>query len=208
MTIKPNTVTDTEADIANQIVKRKSNGKNSPVIGNNGYDLDDSPESKSLVRRIHEATLEAYRMPKVKSDIELIDRLDNYFERCAQKEIKPTVEELCLYCGYTVQGFWDIEHGRSGGFSPATSEIIKKAKVYLSTFDAGLLVEGKLNPVSYIFRAKNYYGMKDVQDVILTPNNPLGPGSDPATIQKQIDSLPEATIDVSDYAAEVPPGRL
>ena len=27
-----------------------------------------------------------------------------------------------------------------------------------------------MNPVAYIFRAKNYYGMTDQQELVLTPN--------------------------------------
>jgi hypothetical protein len=37
-----------------------------------------------------------------------------------------------------------------------------------------LVAEGKIPQVTYIFRAKNYYGMRDQQEVVLTPNNPLG----------------------------------
>lgn len=191
MVVKPTTISDAESNIAEQVVKRKSNGKNSPVIGNNGYDLD-KPESAGLVSKLLTEALEAYRMPPVKSDEELLDRLDQYFERCATRDIKPTVEEMCLYTGYSIKTVWDWEVGNRGGFTAHTAEIIKKSKGYMATFDAKLLIEGKLNPVSYIFRAKNYYGMKDVQDVVLTPNNPLGQDADPATIRKQIEALPEA----------------
>lgn len=186
---------DTNEQVVEHIAKRRGNGANSPVIGNNGYDIQ-GEEGKSFVGRILRETLEAYRMPKVRSDDELLNRLDDYFERCASRDIKPTVEEMCVYTGYTIQGIWDIENGRSGGFSAKTSEIIKKAKNYMSIFDARLLIEGKLNPVSYIFRAKNYYGMKDVQDVVLTPNNPLGSDADPATITERYkQALPPPTID-------------
>lgn len=189
------TSSDANEQVVEHIAKRKSNGANSPVIGSNGYDIQ-GEEGKSLVGRILRETLEAYRMPKVNSDNELIERLDAYFIRCAEKDIKPTVEEMCLYCGYSYKTVWDWEVGNRGGFTTMTADIIKKAKQYLSTFDARMLVEGKLNPVSYIFRAKNYYGMKDVQDVVLTPNNPLGSDADPATItEKYKQALPPATID-------------
>jgi hypothetical protein len=58
-----------------------------------------------------------------------------------------------------------------------------------------MVTEGKINPVVYIFRAKNFFGMKDVQDYILTPNQPLGSNGDPATMaQKYQNALPETTI--------------
>ena len=56
-----------------------------------------------------------------------------------------------------------------------------------------MVTEGKINPVVYIFRAKNYFGMKDQQDLVLTPNNPLGQDIPPEQIaEKYIEALPEA----------------
>lgn len=49
-----------------------------------------------------------------------------------------------------------------------------------------MVTEGKINPVVYIFRAKNYFGMKDQQDITITPQMPLGTDSDPAELQKRI----------------------
>ena len=56
---------------------------------------------------------------------------------------------------------------------PARRNLIKKAKEFLASFDAQLVQEGKVNPTTYIFRAKNYFGLKDQQEYVLTPNNPL-----------------------------------
>lgn len=49
-----------------------------------------------------------------------------------------------------------------------------------------MATEGKINPVTYIFRAKNYFGMRDQQEYVLTPNNPLGDTSNPNDIQRRI----------------------
>ena len=48
-------------------------------------------------------------------------------------------------------------------------KVIKKAKETLACFDAGLVAAGKMNPVPYIFRAKNYYGMTDQQQLVIEP---------------------------------------
>ena len=48
--------------------------------------------------------------------------------------------------------------------------VIKKAKYFCKTFDAKMVISGKLNFLAYCFRAKNYYGMVDKQEVVLTPN--------------------------------------
>jgi hypothetical protein len=61
--------------------------------------------------------------------------------------------------------------------------MIKKAKDLIAAYDANLVAEGKLNPVTYIFRSKNYYGMKDQQEHVITPNNPLGDAASPEEIR-------------------------
>lgn len=127
-------------------------------------------EDKALVRKLLTEVVVAGKQPRVKSDEELQERLSTYFLMCAESGQIPTVEEMCLYTGYSSQTCWDWETGRNKGFSPETSYIIKKAKEMLKTFDAKLVIAGKLNFLAYCFRAKNYYGMSDKQEYVITPN--------------------------------------
>ena len=43
---------------------------------------------------------------------------------------------------------------------------------------------GKINPVSGIFLMKNNFGYADKQEVIVTPNNPLGDTKDTKELQE------------------------
>ena len=77
--------------------------------------------------------------------------------------------------------------------------MIKKAKEILASLDAELVSRGKIPQITYIFRAKNFFGMKDVQDYILTPNNPSAPTLTQRLWRKKYQSaLPGATIEVKD----------
>ena len=134
------------------------------------------------------AVSRAFEEP-VKNDDELCDRLNWFFDTCRQTNQLPTVEKMCLAIGYDRTTVFDWESGRSGGFSCVTSNIIKKAKNLIASLDAELAQEGKIQPVVYMFRAKNYYGMKDQQDVVVTPN-PVGNYQDPATIEAKYAELP------------------
>ena len=58
----------------------------------------------------------------------------------------------------------------------------------MAAFDADLVMENKVNPTGYIFRAKNYYGMKDVQDHVISAADPLGDKEDPEAIRKRLES--------------------
>lgn len=87
--------------------------------------------------------------------------------------------------GYAISTVKDWESGRHKGFSPETASIIKKAKGFMQTFDAKLVVSGKLNFLAYCFRAKNYYGMVDKQEMVLTPNQPQIEGLTPEQLQQK-----------------------
>jgi hypothetical protein len=105
---------------------------------------------------------------------------------------------MCLALGYARETIWKWETGREGS-TPFRSNIIKKAKELIAAYDANLVAEGKLNQVTYIFRSKNYYGMKDQQEHVITPNNPLGDASSPEEIKKRLnEGIPEDIIDTDD----------
>lgn len=142
-------------------------------------------EDRALVSKLLTETLVEYKKEKVKSDEELIYRLDDYFKRCAETGQIPTVEEMAMSTGYTQSTVWDWENGRNKGFSGSTSEIIKKAKDILKTFDAKLVISGKLNFLAYCFRAKNYYGMVDKKEYVVTPNVQQDNDYDPDSIRER-----------------------
>lgn len=130
----------------------------------------ETAEDRALVSQLLTEVLVEYKQPKVQSDEELAERLNDYFVRCANRGQVPTVEEMCMSTGYAYSTIYDWEVGRRNGFSSETANIIKKAKDMLKTFDAKLVISGKLNFLAYCFRAKNYYGMVDKQEMVVTPN--------------------------------------
>lgn len=142
-------------------------------------------EDRALVSKLLTEVLTEYRQTKVKSDEELKERLSDYFARCAMNGQTPTVEEMAMCTGYTYDTVYDWETGRNHGFSPETSDIIKKSKNFMRTFDAKLVISGKMNFLAYCFRAKNYYGMVDKQEMVFTPNTTLGEQLSPEQLQKK-----------------------
>ena len=124
-----------------------------------------------------------------KTEDELCERLNWFFQTCQETNQLPTVEKMCLALGMPSSTVFDWETGRTRGLGSATSDILKKAKNIIQSLDAELAQEGKIQPVVYMFRAKNYYGMKDQQDVVVTPN-PVGNYQDPATIEAKYAELP------------------
>lgn len=192
---KPLAEQEVGQQIAEQEVKKLKGRGGTNNFGFNKKELVKNEEDRNLVKKLLAETITAYHMPKVKSDEELAQRLSDYFGHCAEVGQIPTVEEMSLYTGYSSATIWDWEVGRNKGFSNSTSAIIKKAKEFLKSFDAKLAISGKLNFLTYCFRAKNYYGLTDKQEFVLTPNAQLNP-SDPAQLSQKYDTvLPEPIED-------------
>ena len=93
---------------------------------------------------------------------------------------------MALALGTIRQTLWEWEQGSKG---PVRRDMVKKAKEILAGIDAKLVSQGKIPQVTYIFRAKNFFGMRDQQEVVLTPNNPLGDTQNAEQLrQKYIDA--------------------
>lgn len=129
----------------------------------------ETDEGRAAVRTALSEVLVSYKQPRVTSDEEMLDRIAAYFSACVERGSHPVIEELCLYLGYTYHGIYDIETGKRKGFSANTAKIIKKAKFVVQTLDAKLATSGHLNFLAYCFRAKNYYGMADKVEHVITP---------------------------------------
>lgn len=119
--------------------------------------------------------IEAKTMPKVQSLEELAERFNQYFIRCAEQGIYPSIEEMYGYTGFA--GI-TIKHWMDGiknpPFGERTKDVINNAKDYIQIFDTKMVIAGKLDFLTYCFRAKNFYGLSDKQEVVVTPNNPMG----------------------------------
>ena len=157
-------------------------------------------EKKENIQRIIAESIQYWgrRQPKTNEDV--AECLNNYFLQCYETGQIPTVEDMCLALGVTRQSVNRWEHGIQ--CDAERTEMIQKAKEILAAIDAKLVTEGKILPVTYIFRAKNYHGMRDQQETIITPNNPLGDTLDNDRLaQKYL----ENTYGISDNQPELPP---
>lgn len=164
------------------IVKKKRGSKSPSVEANTTATRED-------IKEITTNVLFWYGRKCVKTDEECAARLNEYFERINQTGEIPTVEKMCLALGTVRQVVWQWENGQ--GCSQNRTDMIKKAKEILAALDAELVSRGKIPQVTYIFRAKNFFGMKDQTDLVVAPANPLGDISDAETIKNKYAELPE-----------------
>ena len=138
-------------------------------------------------------SMRLYDLPKcnLKSVEDVTQRIADYFAICAEDDMKPSVAGLALAMDITKEYLWEIRVGRKGK-NPDVADTIKKAMKLLDLQMVDYMQNGKINPVSGIFLMKNNFGYADKQEVIVTPNNPLGDTKDTKELEERyIESVVE-----------------
>lgn len=162
---------DSLTDVGEEIVKRKGNGKNSPVIGNNGMMTQPGDNTKFL-----NLNIELMSMPNIDlNDVEQVNqRIKDYFVLYANYDMKPTVAGLGMALGLDRRRLWEIKtdnyrHDKPN-LPPAVADSIKKAYFLMENLWESYMNSGKINPVSGIFLGKNNFGYQDKTEYVVTPN--------------------------------------
>ncbi len=173
--------------------KTKINSVTEPVNSKEtrGGKRSNTPSLSSISDPINAKLLEHafkyWNVPTAKTDEEIAQRVEFYFNDCYKNQLKPTIEGCALAIGVTTQTFhkWSENEVK---LELDRYDIAKRIRQLLADFDANLLVNGKLNPVAYIFRAKNYYGMKDQTESVVKHENNLGETKSADELLKVIDA--------------------
>lgn len=162
---------DSLTDVGEEIVKRKGNGKNSPVIGNNGMMTQPGDNTKFL-----NLNIELMNMPSIDlNDVEQVNqRIKDYFVLYANYDMKPTVAGLGMALGLDRRRLWEIKtdsyrHDKPN-LPPQVADSIKKAYYLMENLWESYMNSGKINPVSGIFLGKNNFGYQDKTEYVVTPN--------------------------------------
>ena len=157
------------------ITKKPWKDRNSPMIGNNGLNLEAGDNTKILG-----VNIKLFNMSKVDlHDPDAVaERLTEFFMLYAENDMKPTVAGMALALnGHSRQWLWAVcnnqpvnGQGDMCAVPPATSDAIKKARFLLENLWESYMSSGKVNPVAGIFLGKNNFGYQDKTEYVLTPN--------------------------------------
>ena len=91
--------------------------------------------------------------------------------------------------GTTFQTLFDWENGsRDAALGSICSDTIKKAKGIIAQYDELMALEGLDNPVLYMFRSKNFFGLSDKQEITVTPRQAIEATQAPDQIAAQIEA--------------------
>ena len=132
------------------------------------YDVNKEIMTRVLKENIQWA--DRVRFPVIRTPEECAERLNFFFDWCAKTGEYPTMEKLYLALGAYPQKIREWENQGTMGYEIA--EMLKTARQILAAVDAELAVTNSMPQILYIFRAKNYYGLKDVSTTERLSNIP------------------------------------
>lgn len=112
-----------------------------------------------FVAEVVQSLRELNEMGKPKTDEEVKDRIDKYFEFCQRTGNRPGIESLCmaLHISRTTLFHWNA----GVNCSAYRQEIINNAKGFIASFLEQVVMRGRISPPSGIFLMKNWLNYKD-----------------------------------------------
>ena len=161
-------------EVVKDIIPKSKGGKNSPVIGDNGLNVDPNDNTKYLM-----VSLELANLPEIdmKDPEQVRERINKYFLIHAENDMKPTVAGLGLALnGMDRRRLWEIKTDTQSTtvwvneLPTLVKDSIKKAYKIMENQWENYMQNGKINPVSGIFLGKNNFGYQDKTEYVVTPN--------------------------------------
>lgn len=177
---------DTKEKIVDLVQKKKKN-RGSDWMKDLTADSGEPGDNARYVRY----ALASWDLPPIDiSDPEQVKkRIGEYLSYCVENDRKPQIVGMCNWLGISRETLNTWVRGEYRGATH--SDIVKRACAIIEEMWADFMLNGKINPASGIFLAKNWYGYKDVADVVVTPNNPMQGLDADAARKRLIEAVPD-----------------
>lgn len=113
----------------------------------------------------------------------------DYLMEANAKEIAllPDVEGLCAFLGITRKTMWEWERNDVRGFAAT----IEQAKNDIAACKKQIGLHGKIPPIVMAMDFNNNHGYTQRQEVVVTPNNPLGDATSNEELLARYDAYAE-----------------
>ena len=160
---------DIVTEVVEATTKKKPRGK--PVQESLAPITEPGDNTKYL-----QVSMKLMALPDIdmKDPEQVAKRLEEYFTIQAEADLKPTVAGLGLALnGMDRRRLWEIRtdvQDRNQDLPTPTRDLIKRAYKLMENLWENYMNNGKINPVSGIFLAKNNFGYQDKVEHVLTPN--------------------------------------
>ena len=185
--MKPESDNIISTEQTQQIVKKKRNRGSDWMkeLSENGGNVEPGDNSR-FVRY----ALASWNLPPIDiSDPKQVEeRIGMYFQFCSENDRRPQIVGMCNWLGISRDTLNKWVNGEVR--SKTHTDIIKKAYAMMEEMWTDYMQYGKISPPTAIFLAKNWYGYRDVADVVVTPNNPLQDMNAEDARKRIVDAIP------------------
>lgn len=123
------------------------------------------------------------------------DRILQYFQICADNDMKPSVEGMAVAFGTDRQSLWRYANGVIQKIPKEVCSTLKKAYGVLNAQMADFMQNGKINPVAGIFLMKNNMAYRDETEVVIKPDQALGEIQEADVIADKYKLLPAEQVE-------------
>lgn len=190
--MKQNKDSDVTEEKIVDIVKQKRK-RNRPDLANFGQENVLPGDNSRFIREARVAFdggLNRKPLPPIDiSDPEQVkQRISEYLDFCEQYDKKPSPIAMANWLGVSRDTLNSWKRGECRG--ETHSDTIKRAMLLMEDVWYDMMQNGKINPASGIFLAKNVFGYRDVADVVVTPNNPMQDLDAETAKKRLIDAIP------------------
>lgn len=174
-----------------EIVKKK---RNRPDLANFGQENVEPGDNSRFIREARiafDGGMDRKPLPPIDiSDPEQVkQRISEYLDFCELNDKKPSPIAMAAWIGVSRDTLNSWKRGECR--SETHSDTIKKAMVLMEEIWYDMMQNGRINPASGIFLAKNMFGYKDVADVVVTPNNPMQDLDAETARKRLVESIPD-----------------
>ena len=189
-------IDDRKKNIMRREISKQSNAtKNNQTVNKGSIAYMARPNVKEF-NQILRSKIFKVGKPYAFDKIENLEKeLEDYFNTCNQYNIIPTVTNVALWLGVDR----DTIYAHANNSASPYSDMMKNLLTYLHDQMQSGTLSGDINPVTYIFLSKNYYGMTDSKDinVVASANGGSQPNSQETAeaLRKQIED--ERTTDAT-----------
>ncbi len=185
---KETALTVADGENARQIVRRKRNRPDLEKFG------EENTEPGDNARYLRYAMASLNLPPIDISDPKQVEqRINDYFMFCIDNDRKPNMVGMANWLGVDRD---TVKTWKTGEYRSDThSAVIKKAVSILEELWVDYMQNGKMNPASGIFLAKNMFQYRDVIDIAPAAPAPLGESVDADTLKTYAAELPDDTSD-------------
>ena len=158
-----------------QIIIEKGNNKNSSKNKMTEYLAQENVKNFNRIvvsrnfDKLHDRHKKGAKSTQVfKNYDQCLFEVEGYFKLCDEYNIIPTIASLSLYLGVHRDTIYTIANNPK---TYDTSDILQSAIATCQGYHEQAFMSNEISPVSFIFYAKNYYGLKDTTDVRFNQND-------------------------------------